>query len=121
MPDRACPIGDWKRHRLSANGFVMVVASGLVYRRAMFSLSADEVESRIKRILVEDAYLDLPVDSISASDGLAVDLGLDSLGFTELRVQCERQFATKIPDEQFNSVRFHSVGSVRDLILELCR
>ncbi len=99
----------------------MVAVRRFVYRRVMVSLSSDEVESRIKQILVEDVYLDLSVESIRASDGLAVDLGLDSLGFTELRVQCERQFATKIPDEHFNSVRFHSVGSVRDLILELHR
>ena len=87
----------------------------------MLSLSNTEIESRIKRILVEDAYLDLEEDSINTTDGLATDLGLDSLGFTELRVQCERQFEVRIPDEQFNSVRFHSVDTVRDLILELRR
>ncbi|MER5206206.1 acyl carrier protein [Streptomyces sp. NPDC002825] len=85
----------------------------------MPSLTPEDIESRIKRILVADAYLDLDEDSIQATDGLAGELGLDSLGFTELRVQCERQFDVKIPDEDFNSVRFHSVGSVRDLILEL--
>lgn len=87
----------------------------------MSSISPAEIESTIKMILVQDAYLDVEEHAIGATDDLATDLGLDSLGFTELRVQCERRFDTKIPDECFNSVHFHSVGTVRDLILELRR
>lgn len=79
------------------------------------------IESAIKRILVADAYLEVEEDSIALTDELAGDLGLDSLGFTELRIQCERRWDVKIPEGEFNSVRFRSVASVRDLILELTR
>jgi acyl carrier protein len=81
--------------------------------------NAERIEEVIKKILIADAYLDLDIEAIEAEDSLATDLGLDSLGFVELRVQCERQFGVKIPDESFNAVGFHSIASVRDLVLDL--
>lgn len=85
----------------------------------MSALTTEAIESTIKRILVVDAYLEVEEDSILLTQELAGELGLDSLGFTELRVQCERRFSVRIPEEDFNSTRFRSVASVRDLIVEL--
>lgn len=85
----------------------------------MPALTPEAVESTIKQILVTEAYLEVDEDSIAVTQELARDLGVDSLGFTQLRIYCERRFDVKIPEGDFNSVRFRTVGTVRDLILEL--
>ena len=85
----------------------------------MAELTPEAIESTIKQILVTDAFLEMDQESIGVAQELAADLGVDSLGFTQLRIHCERRFGVKIGEDDFNSRRFRSVATVRDLILEL--
>ncbi|MFD4574810.1 acyl carrier protein [Streptomyces sp. NPDC058417] len=77
------------------------------------------LEATLKEILVEDLFLDLPADRIGDDDGLQDVLGLDSLGFVELRAQCEGRFGVKITDAEFTPLHFHSVRTVADLVRAL--
>ncbi|MFJ9968662.1 acyl carrier protein [Streptomyces avermitilis] len=85
----------------------------------MSASSTETIESTIKEILVADVYLDVTADQISTDDSLRDEIGLDSLGFMELRVQCGRRFSVTIPDGEFNPVNFASVGTVVELIRRL--
>ncbi|MGA4847517.1 acyl carrier protein [Streptomyces sp. G5(2025)] len=77
------------------------------------------LEDELKGILVEDLFVDVPVEEIGAEDGLQDVLGLDSLGFVELRVQCEQRYGVKIGDSDFTPVHFRSVRSVAELVRSL--
>ena len=44
-------------------------------------------------------------------------LGLDSIGYSELRILCERKFNITIPDEEATHANVPTIGALIDLIL----
>lgn len=78
-----------------------------------------DVEDTIKTILVDDVYVDVERDEIGLDDGLQEVLGLDSLGFVELRARCEAVFQVSIADADFQPAHFRTVRSVAGLIRAL--
>ncbi|MGC5342987.1 acyl carrier protein [Streptomyces sp. DT24] len=84
------------------------------------TVSANQLlEDELKEILVEDLLVDVPAEEIGAEDGLQDVLGLDSLGFVELRAQCEQRYGVKIGDADFTPVHFRSVRTVAGLVRSL--
>lgn len=81
--------------------------------------SGDALEATLKKILVEDLFLDVPAEHIGDDDGLQDVLGLDSLGFVELRAQCEQRFGVTITDAEFTPLHFRSVRTVAGLVRTL--
>lgn len=77
------------------------------------------IEDRIKLILVNELFVETAADEIGLEDGLRDRIGLDSLGFSELRAQCEVSFGVSISDEHFVPKHFTSVQSLSALIAEL--
>lgn len=77
------------------------------------------IEATIKSILVKDLNVDPSVDEISPTSGIRDELGVDSLGFEELRARCEEEFDVRIDDEQFGPESFGTVSSLVRLILRL--
>jgi acyl carrier protein len=77
------------------------------------------VEATIIRILVNDIFVDVPQSQIGPDDSLREILGLDSLGFTELRTQCEYAFGVTISDEDFAPGNFASVRTLAHLVTRL--
>ncbi|MEI5519905.1 acyl carrier protein [Streptomyces brasiliscabiei] len=77
------------------------------------------IEATIKRILVDDLFVSVPPAEIQLDDGLRDVLGLDSLGFSELRAQCEYVFDIKISDEDFVPENFSSVRGLTQLVQRL--
>lgn len=77
------------------------------------------IETTIKRILVDDLFVNVPQAEIGLDDGLRDVLGLDSLGFVELRAQCEYAFGVTISDEDFVPEKFSSVRSLTQLVKRL--
>lgn len=78
-----------------------------------------DIEKTIGTILVTDLFVEVPADRMSADDRLRSDLGLDSLGFVELRVQCENTFGVTITDAEFTPENFTSIRTVADLVRSL--
>ncbi|QLI99756.1 acyl carrier protein [Streptomyces sp. NEAU-sy36] len=70
----------------------------------------------IKKILVSDIYVEVPVEQIGEQDSLRDVLGVDSLGFVELRVQLEEAFDVAISDDDFTPEHFASVASLTSLV-----
>lgn len=76
----------------------------------------EDIINKIKKIIANDLFLDIPEDKISLDDSLQSGIGLDSLAFTELRFQCEQQFAIKINDDDFVPENFRTVRQLANLI-----
>ncbi|KFA93396.1 acyl carrier protein [Archangium violaceum] len=79
----------------------------------------EALTSSIKKILVTNLFVELPEDQIGLDDGLQSVIGLDSVGFLELRVICEDQFKIRISDEDFNADSFRTVNQLASLISNL--
>ncbi|MEV6628722.1 acyl carrier protein [Amycolatopsis sp. NPDC051106] len=75
------------------------------------------LENTLREILVADLYVDVPADGIHAEDSLQETLGLDSLGFIELRARCEQQFGVAISDTDFTPVNFRSISTIADFVV----
>ncbi|WP_436762333.1 acyl carrier protein [Streptosporangium sp. V21-05] len=76
-----------------------------------------EVEQTVRSILVTDLFVEVP--EIGLDDGLRGIVGLDSLGFVELRVQCEDRFGVRISEKEFSPENFASIRSISELIRRL--
>jgi acyl carrier protein len=70
-------------------------------------------------MLVNDLFVELPPEQIGLDDGLRNVVGLDSVGFVEVRVLCERRFGIQIGDEDYTPDNFSSVRRLATLIQRL--
>jgi len=73
----------------------------------------------IKGILSTEVLVEVPADRMTLDDSLRDLYGLDSLGFVELRVQCEDIFDVVISDEDFAPENFTTLGGVLALVERL--
>ncbi|KUL36331.1 coronafacic acid synthetase [Streptomyces sp. NRRL F-4489] len=73
----------------------------------------------IKRILHSEVLVEVPIDQMRLDDSLRESYGMDSLGFVELRVQCEEAFGITIPDEAVAAGRLATLGDVLALVERL--
>lgn len=78
------------------------------------------IEDCLKDILLEDLFVEREKDKILTTDSLRQDLGLDSLGFVELKTQVETRFNITISDDDFTPENFSTISSLTNLI-NLCR
>jgi acyl carrier protein len=79
----------------------------------------DEIIDGLRHLIVEDLYVDMPPEKIGLDDGLRTVVGLDSVGFAELRVRCEFRFGVQIDDDDYTPENFSSVRLVAALIERL--
>jgi len=84
----------------------------------MTQLNAILVANKIKEIISERLDLDIPIAGINEIAGLASEVGVDSIGFIELKFQCEEEFKIQIDEEEFVPEHFFSVDTLSRFILE---
>ncbi|MEU3825514.1 acyl carrier protein [Streptomyces sp. SID486] len=77
------------------------------------------VTDTIKDILVTDVFVEVPVERMRDDESLRDVYGLDSLGFVELRAQCESRFSLTIPADDFTPEHFHTIADVAALVERL--
>lgn len=82
-------------------------------------MDTDPMYAVLRRILVNDLFVSLPEEQIGLDDDLQSKIGLDSIGFSELRILCERKFSVRIDDEDYVPDNFRSVRKVVALIRRL--
>ncbi len=78
-----------------------------------------DVTETIKDILVTDVFVEVPVEDMREDESLRDVYGLDSLGFVELRAQCENRFGLTISADEFTPDQFHTIADVAALVLRL--
>jgi acyl carrier protein len=82
-------------------------------------MTRDDIIATIRRMLVNDLFVELQEDKIGLDDGLQTVVGLDSIGFSELRILCERKFNVQISDDQYSPENFSSVNKITNLVASL--
>jgi acyl carrier protein len=78
-----------------------------------------DVLNAIKGILTSEVLVEVAADRMTLDDSLRDLYGLDSLGFVELRVQCEEIFDVVISDDDFAPDNFTTLGGVVALLERL--
>ena len=79
----------------------------------------DEIVAKLRTILVNDLFVEIPENEIGLDDGLRSVVGLDSVGFVELRVLCEKNFKVQIDDDDYTPENFTSIRRLTGLIERL--
>jgi acyl carrier protein len=67
-------------------------------------------------MIVDDLFVEIAENDIGLDDGLRTVVGLDSVGFVELRVLCERHFNIEIGDDDYTPENFTSIRLLAELI-----
>lgn len=75
-----------------------------------------EISATLRNILVDELFVDTVPADIDDNNSLRNDLGLDSLGFVELKAQCERHFGISISKQEFSPHNFSTVATVAALV-----
>ncbi|WUI03651.1 acyl carrier protein [Spirillospora sp. NBC_00431] len=78
-----------------------------------------DIENTIKKVLISDLFVEAPLADIDDGESLRDIHGLDSIGFVELRVQCEDLFQIEISDEDFVPEHFRTVADLAGLVRRL--
>lgn len=79
----------------------------------------NNIEDSLKEILIEDLFVEFEKDRILPTYSFRQDLGIDSLGFVELREQVEKRFSIVISDDEFTPENFATITSLTTLINRL--
>lgn len=79
------------------------------------SRSKEQISSDLKRILVEDLFVDIAAEEIKETDALVNDLGLDSVAHIELFSILEDRYGIKVNTEDpALADQFRTVQSTTD-------
>jgi acyl carrier protein len=78
------------------------------------------IEDCLRDILIEDLFVEFEKDRILPTHSFRQDLGIDSLGFVELREQVEKRFSIVISDDDFTPENFSTISSLTSLINRCC-
>ncbi|EWY36591.1 hypothetical protein N825_09730, partial [Skermanella stibiiresistens SB22] len=80
-------------------------------------LNQDVMKQDMKQFLVDQLFVDMPVETIRTDMGLASDIGVDSLGFTELMAHLEDKYGVSISQDEFVPDNFRSIDTVIALVV----
>jgi acyl carrier protein len=78
------------------------------------------IEDRLRNILIQDLFVELEKNRILPTASLRQELGIDSLGFVELKDQVEKQFNIVISEDEFTPENFSTISSLASLIKRHC-
>lgn len=76
----------------------------------------NDIEDTLRDILIEDLFIQLDRDRILPTQSLRNEIGLDSVGFVELRTQIEQRLGVAISDDEFTPENFATISTLGHLI-----
>jgi acyl carrier protein len=76
----------------------------------------EDLISALRGMIVNDLFVEIAEEEIGLDDGLRTVVGLDSVGFVELRVLCEQRFNVEIGEEDYTPENFTSIRLLANLI-----
>ena len=79
----------------------------------------ERVIASLRKMIVNDLFVEIAENDIGLDDGLRTVVGLDSVGFVELRVLCEQKFNIQISDDDYTPENFTSIRLLSNLIERL--
>jgi acyl carrier protein len=75
-------------------------------------MNTQEIESRLKELIVDRLFLKMAPEDIETEASLLDDYGVDSVSLLELVVGLEDEFGIQIEDGDFNVANFESVAAL---------
>jgi len=75
-----------------------------------------DIESRLKKMIVERLYLKVEPESIENNASLMQTYGVDSVSLLELVVGLEDEFDIEIDDDEFDVENFATVTALREFV-----
>jgi acyl carrier protein len=76
----------------------------------------EQIDNDLKKMLVEDLFVEIPVDEIKGTDSLSTDIGLDSVAHLELFALIEDRYRIKIATEPEAYENYRTVQLMVDYI-----
>ena len=77
--------------------------------------SKENIAAELKKILVEDLFVEIPIDKMKDTDSLSTDIGIDSVGQIEFVSLIEERYGLKI-DIKKVAADLKTIGSTADYI-----
>jgi acyl carrier protein len=81
------------------------------------NVSRQEIVERLRNIVATRLDVDISPDRIGLTDGFLSVVGIDSVGFIELRYQCEEEFGIRIDENDFVPDNFLNCDVLSGFIL----
>ena len=78
-------------------------------------ITKEEIGTDLKRILVEELFVEIAPQDMRDSDSLTTDIGLDSVGLIELVSLLEDRYGLKVNAQQATA-EMRTVGSAVDYV-----
>jgi acyl carrier protein len=75
-------------------------------------LNKEQVIKDLKKFFLEELFVDLKEDDIGLDMRIGQELGVDSLGFTEIMAYLEDQFNISITQAEFIPDNFRTINSL---------
>src|SRR5436190_1494298 len=69
-------------------------------RKTNMQATKEQIAGELKKILVEDLFVEIPPDQIKETDSLSTDIGLDSVGQIELVSLIEEKYGLRMDASQ---------------------
>ena len=76
----------------------------------------EDLIASLRKMIVSDLFVEIAENDIGLDDGLRTVVGLDSVGFVDLRALCEQRFNVEISDDDYTPENFTSIRLLADLI-----
>jgi acyl carrier protein len=76
----------------------------------------EDIIASLRKMIVNDLFVEIAENDIGLDDGLRTVVGLDSVGFVDLRALCEQKFNVEISDDDYTPENFTSIRLLADLI-----
>ena len=77
---------------------------------------AENLEDRIRALVVDRLFLDVDASSIEEDEGLMDRFGIDSVRLFEIVIGLEEIFDISLEDDEFSIERFETVKAIADLV-----
>jgi len=76
----------------------------------------EDLIASLRKMIVNDLFVEIAENDIGLDDGLRTVVGLDSVGFVDLRALCEQRFNVEISDDDYTPENFTSIRVLANLI-----
>lgn len=80
------------------------------------SVTKEQICNDVKKILVDDLFVDIPLEELKEADLLSTDIGLDSVAHIELFSIVEDKYGIKVNTEEGSSENYRTIQSFTDYI-----
>ncbi|MEJ2698274.1 MAG: acyl carrier protein [Desulfuromonadales bacterium] len=76
----------------------------------------ESIVKDLKKILIDDLFVDIPEEEIGLQDSLSSDLGVDSVGFVELITLLEDKYGIQISSDESVSENFRNLEALSGFV-----